>query len=365
MTDSFWKEIREDFPITKKRVYLDHASAGPIPRPVKEKIQQYYEEHFNEADFSWFRWMDRREKCRQSVAKLINAEAEEIAFTHSTSQGMNFIAALLANKGKALINTLEFPSSTLPWIWRKADLIWQEPENFGVSLEKLQELMAPAKTIISSYVQYATGFRQDLESLGKSKGDRYLVVNSTQGLGALPVDVKKWNADFLCSNSYKWMMAGYGGGILYINKKWISQMDPDSVGWRSMEDPDAMNNQKIDLRNEAARYEMGVPSFPTIFGVGAAAEYFMQVGLEKIEERILMLTDFAIQNLEKKGFEVITPREKKHRSGIVVFKVDDPKKTQRRLLDNGVYASIRGEGLRIAPHFYNSIEDLEKFLKYI
>jgi cysteine desulfurase / selenocysteine lyase len=178
----------------------------------------------------------------------------------------------------------------------------------------------------------------------------------------LKIDVKKWNADFLCTNSYKWLMGGYGGGVFYMKKKWISKFRSSSIGWRSMQHPEFMDNQKIEVKPEASRYEFGCPSFPSIFAVGAAVDYLSGIGMEKIENRILELTDFAVEGLQKKGFKIISPLAKKHRSGIIVFKVKNPQLVCKRLLGKGIYVSARGAGIRIAPHFYNSHNEIEMFL---
>ena len=360
----FWQKIRADFSITKNCIYLDHAAGGPVPRPVQEKVASYYKEHSEQSDFAWPKWMKQKEAAREIVARFIHADPSEIAFVQNTSHAMNLIAELLVAEGAVLTNTNEFPSSTLPWLWRKAQMVWQEPENFSLPVANLKRLLKPSvKTILASFVQYSSGFRQDLEKIGKIKAGRYFVVNATQGFGALKIDVKRWNADFLCTNSYKWMLAGYGGGVLYMNKKWLSKLRPSSVGWRSMRAPEKMDNRRLDLKPEASRYEMGSAPFPAIIAIGAALEYLSGIGVERIEKRILELTDFLIKGLEKKGFEVVSPQEPGSRSGIVVFKAKDPQKIWRKLLAHKIYASPRGVGIRVAPHFYNSFEEIETLLK--
>ncbi len=363
---SFWARIRKDFPVTKRCVYLDHASAGPLPRPVQEAIELYLREHSEEADLAWPRWIKRREEVRIKAARFINADPSEITFISSTSQGINLAADLIADQGRVLTDTSEFPSSTVPWLWRKADVAWQEPRGAVLELADMKKLLTPSvKTIVTSFVQYGTGFRQDLEAVGKLKGNRFLVVNATQGLGALRADVKKWNADFLCSNSYKWFLGGYGGGIFYIKKKWLDKFKPRTVGWRSMTDPEKMENRKLDLSPSAMRYEYGCPPFPAIFAVGAAIDYFNSVGPEKIEDRVLDLADFAMEALQAKGFELVTPRPRHQHGGIVVFKVKDPELLRRKLFADGIYCSVRGGAIRIAPHFYNTFEEIDLFLKRV
>ncbi len=359
---SFWQKIRSDFPITKRTVYLDHASAGPVPRPVAEAYQRYAQTHLERADASWPEWVVQREQVRRQAAAFINAKPEEIAFTTSTSHGMNLIAELLAGEGKVLTNTAEFPSTTLPWLWRKADLVWQKDEDGRVLLEGLKKKLTPGvRTVAASWVQYASGYRQDLETLGRLKKGRYLVVNATQGLGALQADVEKWQADFLCTNSYKWLMAGYGCGLLYVREKWLKKFKPQGAGWRSMQHPERMDNRKLDLRSDAGRYEWGCPGFPVIFALGAALKYLKDIGMERIEKRVLELSAFAQERLSAAGFEVISAPEA--RSAITVFRYPNAQRAAKKLLARGIYVSARGPGLRVAPHFYNTFEEIDVFIQ--
>ncbi len=363
--DSFWKKIRKDFSLHPAALYLDHAAGGPVPIPVKDKIETYHRENAGEADFAWPKWVKRAEYYRSLAARFIHAEPEEIAFIHSTSQGMNAAADMLAHEGSVLTNTSEFPSSTLPWIWRKSRMIYQEPEPAGVlSLEKMKALLSPrVKTILTSYIQYATGFRQDLKAVGKIKGNRYLVVNATQALGAFPLDVKAWKADVLCANSYKWLMAGYGGGLLYVRKELLKKFPPASIGWRSVQNADGMNNRRAKVLSTAARYELGCASFGTIFSVGAAMEYLSSIGMEKISARILELTAYAAARLQSRGFEIASSLLDHQRSGILIIKIQEAQNVWKRLLGHKIFVSPRGEGLRLGPHFYNTPEEIDLFVR--
>lgn len=350
---SFWQEIRSDFPITERCIYLDHAAGGPISKPALESIQQFQKENAEGADFYWLDWMKRRDESRQVVADFIGAMPEEIAFVTSTSHGMNLVAEVLAAEGKVLLNESEFPSSTVPWLWRKASVDWNSPESAAPDI----------KTIVTSYVQYGTGYKQDIPEIGKTKGDRYLVVNATQGFGVLPIDVKKWNTDFICTNSYKWMMAGYGGGILYIRKPLLEKFRPAGAGWRSMMGCDLMQNKNLEMKKAGERYEWSCPNFSAMFGFSAAIRYFNQIGIDKIEKRVMELTDFLILQLSRHGLEILSSLEPHRRSGIVVFKVANPVLVWKKLLEQNVYVSPRGGGIRVAPHFYNTEEEIELFVQ--
>lgn len=369
-----WADIRKDFPITKRFTYLDHASASPLPLPVYRETRRYYDELTGFADFSWNRWIARREQVRRQVADFIHASPEEIAFTSSTSHGMSLVAELISQEGSVLTNTLEFPATTVPWIHRKAKMKFVKPENGIVDYTPHLSGSPPQvgegrvrgiKTILTSYVQFQNGFRQDLNQLGHIKGNRYLVVNATQGFGYLPIDVRKSKIDFLVTNSYKWLMAGYGGGILYLNRKWIRRFKPKSAGWRSVLHPEMFDNQSASLKPDASRYEYGCPPFPHIFAIGAALSYFEKIGSEAIYRRILSLNAFAVQELKKMGLKILSPQEPEQRSGISVFYVKNAQKVTNHLLSRRIYVSPRGGGIRIAPHFYNNERDILVLIKVL
>ncbi|OGW87785.1 MAG: hypothetical protein A3A81_01650 [Omnitrophica bacterium RIFCSPLOWO2_01_FULL_45_10b] len=361
-----WKRIRRDFPITKRFTYLDHASAAPMPRPVYERTLQYYKELAGFADFSWNRWIARREEVRRKVAQFIHAEPDEIAFTSSTSHGMNLIAELIADQGNVLTNTLEFPATTVPWIHRNTTLKFLEPAQGIISVDQMKRCLKPdVKTILTSFVQFQNGFRQNLEAIGQIKGNRFFVVNATQGFGYLPIDVKRSKIDFLATNSYKWLMAGYGGGILYINRKWIKKFKPQSAGWRSAPHPEQFDNRHISLKQDASRYEYGCPPFPHIFAMGAALDYLSEIGILNVERRILSLTSFLIDQLRKHGFQILSPLEPSMRSGIIVFSVKNAQKLTNFLLARKTYVSPRGGGIRVAPHIYNTKSDITHLMNLL
>jgi selenocysteine lyase/cysteine desulfurase len=167
-----WNKLRDDFPITNRYVYLANAAIAPIPTPVYNEVLKFYDGAVNHGQTLWNEWDTKMEKTRDLYAKFIGADnREEIAFTHSTSEGMNIIAHMISDKGIVISNELEFPSSNLPWV----------------------------NKVVTSHVQFSTGFRQDLEELGKLTKEKglYFVVNPTQSLGALHFNVKDFGIDFM------------------------------------------------------------------------------------------------------------------------------------------------------------------------
>ena len=219
--------------------------------------------------------------------------------------------------------------------------------------------------MISSYVQYRTGFRQDLKELGIfcKENDLIFVVNATQALGIFPVDVKKCNIDFLVFTGLKWATAGYGIGGLYVNKKWLAADNFPFAGWRSVETPGKMDNLALELKNEASVIESGCPHFPNIFALGGALDMFTKIGAENVANRVLFLNHLLEEKLRNLGIELIVQKENKHRSGILIAKIQNPKMVVDELFKKNIIVSERGEGMRVSASIFNNEKDIDVFIK--
>jgi selenocysteine lyase/cysteine desulfurase len=358
--------IREDFPAAKRFAYFAAASASPIPRPVYEKAIAYYQEALEFGDYHWRANLEQRENARTSIARMINAEPEEVEFVASTSAGMNLLAGMLVIEGDVLSSTLEFPSTTLPWLHARSDSIrWLEPDRSGiVSVDAIKKSMGPGtRTILTSYVQFSNGFRQDLTELGAAKGDHYLIVNGSQAVGAFEVDVKAMQIDALCCNSYKWMMSGYGCGFIYVSKRVMSNRPP-WVGWFSVENRNAHRNDRIELLPTAERFSLGSPPFPNIFALGAASDYLQEIGLANIQARTLDLNRYLTERLEEIGMRVLSPvKPEKYRSAQTLFHLADPDGTVSALAKQGIIVTRKPEGMRVATHFFVSEKDIDRLVE--
>ncbi len=361
-----WNKVREEFPVCKKNIYLNPAGGSPVSLSAANEGKRFYDEMLEFGDIYWDKWLERTEKVRSQLATFIGADRDEIGFTTNTSHGMNLVAQFLKEKGTVLTMRDEFPSTTFPWINQKTEIKFVEPENYGYSIENIKKALTPdVKIVISSYVQYCTGFRQDLEELGNfcKENNLIFVVNATQALGIFPVDVKKCNIDFLVFTGLKWATAGYGIGGLYVNKKWLA---PDSfpfAGWRSVETPGKMDNLALELKNEASVIESGCPHFPNIFALGGALSLFNKIGPENVMNRVLYLNRLIEQKLRQLGIELIVQQEDKHRSGILIAKIPNPKFVVEELFKKNVFVSVRGEGMRVSASIFNNENDIEVFVK--
>ena len=373
-----WVKLRDDFPITKKYAYLANAAIAPIPMPVYNEISKFYQDVLNHGQTLWDEWETKMEQTRDLYAKFIGADSrEEIAFTHSTSEGMNIIAHMLSDKGIVISNELEFPSSNLPWLNKDKDNIKfvKATDDNKITIEDIAKMVnhsSKTKTLVTSHVQYSTGFRQDLKELGKLTKEKglYFVVNPTQSLGALYFNVKDFGIDFMATNGHKWMLSAFGIGAIYMKRKYLRDVENlkppffSQFGQKRRENFD--NNMNVNMSNTATRFELGTPHFPNIVALNAALRYISNIGIKHIEKRILSITDYLIDNLQNLKLQILSPiEERKYRSGIVLFKITKKKPVdivQELEKKNKIIVSARGKGIRVSPHFYNSEEDIDKLI---
>jgi cysteine desulfurase/selenocysteine lyase len=270
-----WNKLRDDFPITKKYAYLANAAIAPIPMLVYNEVSKFYQDILNHGQTLWDEWEVKMEQTRDLYAKFIGADnREEIAFTHSTSEGMNIIAHMLSDKGIVISNELEFPSSNLPWLNKNTDNIRfvKATDDNKILIEDIAKMVdqsSKTKTVVISHVQYSTGFKQDLAELGKLTKQKglYFVVNPTQSLGALYFNVKDFGIDFMASNGHKWILSSFGIGTIYIKRKYLRDVEKfrppffSQFGQKRRENFD--KNMKMNMSNTATRFELGTLIFRT------------------------------------------------------------------------------------------------------
>ena len=363
------EKVRENFPIVKNKIFMNHAAHSPLPKPVFESMLEY----LKEASEQWVAETDL-EMAKKLFAKLINAKPEEIAFVPNTSTGLNIVANMLDySEGSNVVTTdLEFPSVVYPWLRKKLGVKVKYVNNVdGKILHEDFENAVDDDTaaIVVSHVEYANGFRNDLSFLSKlaHEHNAYLVVDAIQSAGAIKIDVKRDDVDFLITACYKWLLGPSGIGFLYVKEELIEKFEPPMVGWASVEPQvfetvDFWDIWNLRLSKTASRFEVGGPNVIGCIGAAAALKLILGYGIEKIENRILDLTDYLIDRVREAGWKLQTPEEKSYRSGIVNFLIDKPMERVEQLAKKGIIVSARANGIRVSPHFYNTEEEIDQLV---
>ena len=367
------EKIREQFPITKNKVFMNHAAMSPLPKPVADAVRKYLDDFSNFGTTS----MEWNDGGKPFFAELIGAKPEEIAFIENTSVGLNIAANVLSYPpGSKIVTTdLEYPSVVYPWLRKSLGVKVHYVRNVdGKILLKDMEKAVDDKTVAvaMSHVEYVNGFRHNLRALSEIAHEHgaHLIVDAIQSAGAMQIDVKRDDVDFLASSCYKWMLSPPGAGYLYVRKDLIEELEPPFVGWASVKEEvfetlDFWDIWSLKLSETASRFEVGSPSFISLAGATEALKMLLKIGIENIERRILKLTDHLIEAVKDLGLRLQTPEEPQYRSGIVNFKIDKPQKVVEKLNSKGIIVSARDHGIRVSPHFYNTEEEIDKLIREI
>ena len=361
-----WDDIRKQFPVTENSTYLNAAAAGPLSRATMAAATEYYQQMMNDADTHWDEWLAKREEVRRKVASFINAEPDEIALTTNTSSGMNVIIDALETHGEVVSCDLEFPVTTLPWMNRRIPVHLVKSVAGEVRMEDIRDTMNVRTGVISlSHVQYSNGLRMNLEELGNAKGGHAFVVNASQSAGVFEIDVKRMKIDALCATGHKWMLSGYGSGFVYLSRELLERSKPRAIGWLSVEDPYSDRNDEIHLRHDAAaRAELGCPHFAGMFALGASVEMIKDVGGKNIEERSLALNRYLTNRLTEIGWKVLSPiADEGTRSAETLVQADDPAGLVARLAEQKIIVTQKPQGIRVATHFFNNEQDIERLIE--
>ena len=363
------EEVRQNFPIVRNKVFLNHAAHSPFPKPVFEAMMNY----LKEASEEWVSEMDL-EEAKRLFSKLINAKPEEIAYIPNTSAGLNMIANMLEYGQKSSIVTtdLEFPSVVYSWLRKKLGVNVKYVKNVNGKLlnEDFEKAVDDdTAAVVVSHVEYANGFKNNLKFLSELAHEHgaFLIVDAIQSTGAIEVDVKRDNVDFLATACYKWLLGPSGIGFLYIKEELIEEFEPPMVGWASVE-PQVFETVEfwdiwnLRLSKTASRFEVGGPNVIGCIGAAAALKLLLDYGIEYVEERVLALTDYLIERVKEAGWKLQTPEERELRSGIVNFIIDKPAKRVEQLAKKGIVVSARANGIRVSPHFYNTKEEIDRLV---
>jgi selenocysteine lyase/cysteine desulfurase len=360
-----WSEIRQRFPVTERVAYLNTAAAGPVSMASQAAAAGYYEMMMRDGDVHWNRWLARREATRTKIAEFINAEPDEIGFTTNTSSGMSVIVDALEDRGEVISDQLEFPVTTLPWMNRRIPVHLLSPTDGEIRVQDVQRAMTANTGVIAlSHVQYSNGFRIDPESFGRIKGRHALVINAAQSAGAFEIDVKRMQIDALCATGHKWMLAGYGSGFVYLSRDLLQQTHSRTLGWLSVEDPFSDRNDELRPRRDAgSRVELGCPHFAGIFSLGASVDLIREVGIANIQSRVLELNRTLTSRLAASGWQVLSPLKNENaRSAETLVAVERPAEVVRSLLRSGVIVTQKPQGIRVATHFFDNEDDIEKLI---
>jgi selenocysteine lyase/cysteine desulfurase len=365
--------LRTLFPHLKSgQVYLNHASISPLSTRAVDAMTKYLQTHSDGTLVSYDDELKIESDCRAAVQAIIHAESKDrIALIGNTSDAINIVASGLPwQRGdRIILNDMEFPANVYPYYHLQdqgvvVDII-RCPDG-RITPEMVGNAITPKTRVVAlSAVQFLSGFRADLATIGNLCRDRkvWFIVDGIQAVGAVQLDVQKMKIDGLAAGAQKWQMSVQGTGFLYVNEALQEAIRPQFVGWLGVQDAWNFYNYGQPLASTAKRYEGGTVNHLGFSGMAASLSLLLEQGGDAIEHHILGLTRMLSDGLQKiEGVKLISPLVDRERAGIVTIELPpraDAKNVFKKLLVRKTVISLREGKLRYSPHFYNSTEEIQ------
>jgi cysteine desulfurase / selenocysteine lyase len=365
------KFLRDLFPITKHTIYLNHAAVSPPPTPTIEAVQSQLRDVAENGSLNYRSWIAVKEKARKLAAEMLGARPDQIAFMRNTSDGLSTIAnGLRWRTGDNLVTFRnEFPSNIYPWL-RLRDAFGVEArmcdERDGrVDTDQLIALIDSKTRIVAiSQIQYASGFRADLERIGRAARahDALLVVDLIQAMGVVETNVGNLLIDAAAGAGHKWLLTPEGVGLLYLSDRARERIEPTLVGWISVPNPEDYSNFEQEWNTGTLAWESGTSPTALIHGMAASLEFLTEIGVGRIASYLEELTDHLCERLENSNYEIVSSREPSDKSQIVCIRHRggrSPMDLYSHLKLKNIITAPRGDRLRIAPHCYNTLDEVD------
>ncbi len=369
--DDLQAYIEEQFPLTGEYAYLNSAVRGLVPAATIDAMSDYWRRAAHPHGLG----LEEKPKqidARARAARLLGVARGEVDFVSSTTHGLAVAATSLplGPGDEVLIPEMEFPSVVYPFLneaQRRGFTVrllgW---EGCGPDLDLIESAMTEhTRALCLSWVQYQNGYTHDLETLGKLCRDRnvFLVVDAIQGLGAVPLDLGRVHVDVLTAGTFKWLMSGTGLALLYVRSGLVQELTPGFAGYtgvaREVEDPD----YRLQFRDDIERFNLGSANEPGMTALYHSLGLIEEVGIGTIYAGARHLADLVHDGARDKGYTV---NSRENEIAPIVALTTGCRERDAELLDRleaeRVCTCIRRMGIRIAPHFYCSEDDVQRLL---
>ncbi len=368
--------FRNQFPVTQQWAFLDHAAVAPLPEPAVRALEEYGRSLAENGVAAFRDWAARLTHVRGLAARLINApHPDDVYFVPNTTHGIGVVAEGFPWQpgDNVVLPAEEYPSNQYPWMnlaARGVEVRTVPSRGNRVAIEDVCDAMDGRTRILAvSAVEFASGFRNDLDALGEVCRDRgvFFFVDAIQALGAFPIDVQHTPIDGLSADGHKWMLGPEGAGIGYIRREWVDRLHPFGVGANSVVRPYAYSTIDFTLKPHSGRWEGGAYNMPGITALGASLELLLGAGIENVTARILELTDYLCDRAATTGLEVFSSRADGEKSGIVslVKPGVPPDSIQKACRAAGIIVNNRADRIRVSPHAYNTEDEMDRFFDII
>ncbi|MCH8900597.1 MAG: aminotransferase class V-fold PLP-dependent enzyme [Acidobacteria bacterium] len=360
--------IRDRFPILERAVYTNSCSQGALSNDVRAAYEQYMTD-WDDKGAPWELWVEQAEGARARFARLLNATPDEIAVTTSVSAGVSSLLSGLRHaegRNKIVISDFEFP--TIGQITHAQELLGSKVDHVAaasdttIPLERLAEAIDDETGLVAiTLVSFRNGSKTDVKEVIRLAHEvgALVLVDSFQGVGAIPIDVQDLNADFVVGGVLKYLLGSSGLAFLYCRADLLPQITPTVTGWFADEDIFKMDIYDYSPSATARKFESGTPPIPNIYAGNAGMDLMHEIGIAATERHVGRLTNQLIEGLDRIGAKMVTPRDPTKRGPMVAVATTDEQAMVAALKEDGILTSARDGNIRLSFHCYNSEEDIE------
>jgi cysteine desulfurase/selenocysteine lyase len=366
-----------EFPWTDETTYLNNASIGPLPERTRKTLEE-----FNRKRAAPHQLPDREiflsmAESRRLAAQLVGAQPEEIALSINTGFGLSLAARALPLRAGDIVlaSDREFPANVYPWMLLKdigvtLELVPTTPEGWPDESHLLERLRDPRVRVLAvSLVQFSNGYTVDLARLSAATraSGTYLVVDAIQGVGQLPLDLRKTPVDVLACGAQKWLLSPWGSGFVYVRRDLIRELNPSITGWMAFEGTDdftRLTQYSDTLRGDARRFELITLPYQDFAGMNTSLGLILELGIDRIAAHLRSLHAPVLAWADGSGARVVSPQGA-HGSGILCVAPPNVGGAFRALKAARIICSLREGAIRLSPHAYNTAGEMERVVSVL
>ena len=360
---------RANIPLLASFIPMNNCSQAPQTVATRIAAEQYLDS-WNRCGMDWDGWMAEVELAKREFAKLINASPDEIAVFSSVSEATSALASAVDFSTRRTVVTTEAEFPTIGHVWlaqsrRGARVVWIPVRDGMIDVEEYDQRIDDDTALVSAcHGYYLNGFMQDLGALAARAHAHgaLLYVDAYQTLGAVPVDVRAADIDLLASGNLKFLMGIPGIAFLYVRRELIETLQPSVTGWFGRIDPFAFRVKELDWPSTARRFDTGTPPLINAYVAHAGMQIINALGVAEIRKWLEMLACRLIEGGRARGLTLHGTADVKRRTSTTAFVVSDAHAVERAMRERGIVSTARGPVIRLAPHYYTSVEDVDASL---
>ncbi|MCZ7663742.1 MAG: aminotransferase class V-fold PLP-dependent enzyme [Thermoleophilia bacterium] len=362
---------RRRIPLLTSFIPMNNCSQAP-QLDITRAAAEAYLDSWNDAGMDWDAWMAEAHRAKEVFARLINASPDEIAVSSSVSEATASLAGALDLSGarcKVVVSEAEFPSVGHVWLAHKKfglGVDWVPVREGTVHLDDYESAVDEHTLLVSAcHGYYQSGFVQDVTAIARLAHERgaMVYVDAYQTMGVEPIDVKAMDIDFLASGNLKYLLGVPGIAFLYVRPELLEKLHPAVTGWFGRENPFAFTIKELTWAPTAARFDTGTPPVINAYISRAGMEVIEEIGVDAINEWTRVLSARLVEGGLARGFSLHGTGDPRRKTPSTAFLCPgDSHAVEALLRRRGVIAAARGPVIRLAPHFYSTLEECDAAL---